>query len=82
MAKKVWDVTLEDRRHEVNLDHEGLVGKVKVRVDGEQVVDDRTLSSGDFRFEIAGRPAMVRVKQELLGLQYDYRLIVDGADIP
>ncbi|MCP9489819.1 MAG: hypothetical protein MSC31_08070 [Solirubrobacteraceae bacterium MAG38_C4-C5] len=36
----------------------------------------------NFRFEVAGRSAIVRIKQELLGFQYDYRLVVDGAEIP
>ncbi|MBA3862120.1 MAG: hypothetical protein H0X56_09140 [Solirubrobacterales bacterium] len=82
MSKTEWDVTLDDQRHLVELDHGESLGKVKVRVDGEQVVEDRTSSSADFRFEVAGRSAMIRIKQELGGLQHDYRLIVDGAEIP
>jgi hypothetical protein len=51
-------------------------------VDGEQVVDERTSSSADFRFHIAGRSAVVRIKQELLGFQHDYALVVEGQAIP
>jgi hypothetical protein len=80
MAKRKWDVTLDDHRHRVDLDR-GVTGRVKVLVDGEQVLDERTAAGDDVRFEIAGRSAIVRLEQKWWGAN-DFRLIVDGAEIP
>jgi hypothetical protein len=80
MPKKQWEVTLGDRRHAIELDHSEMTGSVKIRVDGERAVDERTVSSADFRFEIAGRSAVVRFKAGLLE-DHDYRLLVDGAEV-
>jgi hypothetical protein len=81
-AKKTWDVRFDEGQHIVDLNHGEALGRVRISVDGEQVVDERTSSSADFRFHIAGRSAVVRIKQELLGFQHDYALVVEGQAIP
>jgi len=81
MPTRQWDVTLDDQRHTVELDPGEALGKVKVRRGRRAGRGRSDLVQCDFRFEIAGRSAIMRIKQEWLGLQHGYRLIVDGAEV-
>lgn len=82
MPKKTWDVSLDDEMHTVDLDHGESMGRVKISVDGEQVMDGRTSSSTDFRFKVAGHSAVARIEQKWLGFAHDYTLVVNGQVIP
>jgi hypothetical protein len=62
-ASKVWRVDVDGREHEVEVDHSTMTGKIRLKLDGEEIADDRLwLAEKPVEFEIAGRPAVVTVE--------------------
>lgn len=79
---KHWHLSLDDQPHEVALEASEWKARVKVMVDNETVVDERSSLGSDIVIEVAGRPAKIRIDKGTLNLTRNYRLIVDGAEVP
>ena len=59
-ASKVWRVEVDGVEHEVEVDHSTMTGKIRLKLDGVEIADDRLwLAEKPVEFEIAGRPAVV-----------------------
>lgn len=84
-TKKHWPFEIDGRAHAVDFKEGDISGKMELELDGSQVVQDTAglLEAGkDLAFEVDGRPAVLRASYGLLGLLADYKLVVDGREIP
>jgi hypothetical protein len=85
MAKKSWQVTLEEGRHDVELDHGFFSGKRVIRMDGNVVFESHTLkdlvfdTGGVCSFNIGRHPCAVIIRTN--GLWSSFDLAVDGRSV-
>jgi hypothetical protein len=79
MARRIWNVSVENVDHTIEIRHSYLSGKKSLFLDGKQVLqtnEDIIRFKLDLRFAIGTHPCFVRIKPN--GITYDYELVVDG----
>ena len=78
-ASKVWRVDVDGREHEVEVDHSTMTGKIRLKLDGVEIADDRLwLAEKPVDFEIAGHPARVTVEYAYGGFAARSEMHLDG----
>lgn len=85
MTRKHWTVEIDGAQHTVEFDHGDWSGKRTLTVDGEILTEDSgglTDGGDDYPFTLAGKPSVVRLDSQFMGLQRSYTLVVDGKAIP
>lgn len=89
MTKRHWGLDLEGRSFLVELDHTYLSGRIRLRADGEVVLDRRprsvrewlalTALPAEHSFALGGRELKVRVEPG--AVRYGFDLVVDGRSV-
>lgn len=85
MTKKIWQVDLEDGKHEVEFDHGYFSGRRNLRVDGQTILDISEIrhflfdTGGVHEFTIGSHPCAVIIRTN--GITFNYDLAVDGHSI-
>ena len=86
MAKSIWEIDLDGKKHKVELTHGNVTGKIEIYVDGNKIEIPKSelpklLGSGSrHKFNISGYPCQIAI--DLNGSRYVYQLFVDGQLIP
>jgi hypothetical protein len=85
MTQKIWQVDLEDGKHEVVFDHGFFSGGRLLRVDGQTILDISEIrnllfdTGGVHEFNIGSHPCAVIIYTN--GITFNYDLAVDGRSI-
>lgn len=85
MAKKLWQIELEDSKYEIELEHGYFSGKRKISVDGKVVFNSANLldllsdTGGVHKFDINSHSCAVIIRTN--GFTFNYDLAVDGKSI-
>jgi hypothetical protein len=82
MAKKTWNIQLEDGTHTVELDKKWLSGKRTLRVDGQIVATGKSTwayTGSDDAFQIAAHEGVVHSRTN--GFTSNYDLSIDGRSV-
>ena len=76
--KKSWQLELDGQEHTVELEHETILGKRKIYVDGQLVEESRKLfdAGSDHTFQIGAHLCTVHIRTN--GITFNYDLSVDG----
>lgn len=62
-ANNVWRIPVEEREHEIEIEHSTMTGKFFVKRDGEVVAEDRLLlRKKAVSFDVAGHAARVTLE--------------------
>lgn len=62
-ASKAWRVEANGRQHEIGVEHSTMTGKIVVKLDGQEIEDDRMLlTKKPIEFEVDAHPARVTVE--------------------
>jgi uncharacterized protein DUF3592/FAIM1 (Fas apoptotic inhibitory molecule) protein len=78
-AKRSWDVERDGKRYRVEMEDEYFLGRRVVRVNDEVAYTGRTVladHSGAYEFDLAGRPAFLKIRTN--GIRYFYDLVTDS----
>ena len=84
MARKSWDLRLEDGSHQVVVDHSQWSGRIEVSVDGRVIERTRKLfqlaaTGSDHPFRIGDHSLAVAIRPNLMTYRYD--LFLDGRSV-
>jgi hypothetical protein len=82
MAKKTWEFTIDGKEHKVELDHQYISSRRRIRVDGQELELDKKSSKplldygSDHKFKIGNHECAVVIRTN--GITYSYDLAIDG----
>jgi hypothetical protein len=81
MAQRSWAFELGGRRHVVEIEHGGPLGRRIIRVDGQVVEDSSKFwdTGSSYPLTIGEHECVLTIERQLIN--YRYRLSVDGREI-
>jgi hypothetical protein len=78
-ASRVWRVEVDGQEHEVEVEHSATTGKIRLKLDGKEIADDRLWwSEKPMEFEISGHPAVVTVEYAYGGMAARSKMHLDN----
>lgn len=79
-ADRTWRVTVDDQAHEIEIDHNTMTGKIVVKLDGDQIGEERMLAkSKQVEFAVGSATGLVEVTFAFAGFGAKSELHVNGA---
>lgn len=85
MAKRIWEIDLDEKKHKIELTHGYITGKIDIYIDGNKIEIPKSelpklLDYGSkHKFSISGHHCQITIGFD--GASYLYQLFVDGQPI-
>lgn len=84
MAKRTWEVLLEDGTHRIELSHGFISGRKEIRVDGQVLplpAAEQSMADfgGEYPFLLGSHQGVVHIRTN--GITFQYDLTIDGRSV-